>query len=288
MKTLLLLLLSTGCWAADLDIFLVGGQSNAVGYGDSTKSPKVFPGQCLAYHQGVIKDANDPVGNAFTGSAWPSFCRAYHSLTRRAVMVVPAAVGGSAQCAQADAGYGNWDAAGTLTNRALGLLTEALDAAQAAGWTTHYRGMIWNQGETDGDAMNFSKITIEQYRTALLSMWRRMRAARPGSALFIIRLGSEAVGMTPASWDKIRQGQEDVASYFGVSDDIHVVFRGCAYFSAYGLSNPKSTAIHYNQLGYNLMGRYAAIYIATDGMLVDSMLIEGVYPNAVRTQVFTN
>ncbi len=45
-----------------VDVFLIGGQSNAVGHGSSASSPVVPAGKVLQWVTGNITDANDPVG----------------------------------------------------------------------------------------------------------------------------------------------------------------------------------------------------------------------------------
>src|SRR5271166_2666730 len=100
-----------------IDVFPIGGQSNALGQAPMStlsQSPHVPSGKVLQYYLGSISDANDPVGNSVYGSAWPSFGITYYNATGRNVAFVPAAVGATGQSSKADVGLGNWDASGTL------------------------------------------------------------------------------------------------------------------------------------------------------------------------------
>lgn len=86
----------------DIDVFLVAGQSNAQGQGDSSLSPIPQSGTVYQYYNSVFEEAQDPIGNAATGSAWPSFGIKWNNLTKRKICFVPAAVPSSSQVAAAD------------------------------------------------------------------------------------------------------------------------------------------------------------------------------------------
>src|SRR5882757_664043 len=59
-----------------IDVFLIGGQSNAVGNpggGGAASSPDPQSGTVYQYYSGSFSAVTDEVGAANTGSAWPSF-----------------------------------------------------------------------------------------------------------------------------------------------------------------------------------------------------------------------
>ncbi len=97
-----------------VDVFLIAGQSNALGEGDSTQSPAVAPNTVFQYFDNVLSAGSDPVGGAHTGSAWPAFGDAYYATNNRRIVLVPFAFANTAQLAAADIGNGNWQPGSTL------------------------------------------------------------------------------------------------------------------------------------------------------------------------------
>lgn len=134
-----------------IDVFAIGGQSNAQGQGgDATLSPIVPVGKVLQYSSGSISAGNDPVGNASPSSAWPAFGVVYNEATGRPVLFVPSASGGSNQSASATVGTTHWDLGGALAPALIANVTAAMAAARAAGYTPTYRGILWCEGENPG------------------------------------------------------------------------------------------------------------------------------------------
>ena len=136
-----------------IDIFLIAGQSNATGVpDDAVGSPQVPAGVVLQYYEGRISDANDPVGNASPGSAWPAFGISYRARTGRRVMFVPASVPASSMSRAGDFfSKGHWDDSGTLFSASV---KQADDALRAAGPAARFMGVLWDQGESDGLSIN--------------------------------------------------------------------------------------------------------------------------------------
>lgn len=179
-----------------LDVFLLAGSSNTVGWSGSTGSaPAVPPGMVIRYnHDGTISDANDPQvsavsastnWNSQTGSMWPAFGIAYG----RRVGLVMTAVGGSTQCAAADfgVGNGNWQDTGPGSNYANSLIAinAALAAFTAAGYTPTFRGTIINElGVNDAIQIDAGISTVGQYTAAFTAMAANYRAATIGGAVY--------------------------------------------------------------------------------------------------------
>src|SRR6185369_5017169 len=229
-----------------IDVFLIGGQSNAQGFSiTATTSPSVPSSSVLQYYNSTISTANDPVGNANGGSAWPSFGVVYNAATGRKICFVPAAVGGSSQCAAADIGNGNWDTTGALYTTSITLLNAAIAALTAAAYTPVFRGVLWCQGETDALAIKASTITQATYKAALIAMIARYRATT----------------INGTSYPQIRVAQGQVASA-----DLHtkIAFSNAVDFPDLGLSQ---STVHYTQDGYNMMGERMASAVISDPML---------------------
>ncbi|HEY2071234.1 MAG TPA: sialate O-acetylesterase [Rhizomicrobium sp.] len=236
--------------AGPVDVFLVAGQSNAKGAGDASASPQVPADWVLEFYSNKIRIANDPVGGASTGSAWPAFGIAYHTATGRRILFVPCAVGSTAQEAAADSGAGNWDVNSPLLADSMTEVDVAMAAAAKAGYAPVFKGVLWVQGERDGEAINNAMKGVSQagYETALKRMIATYRAHFGSTmAFFLFKTGTE-VGLPDTGFAAVRAAQEDV----GQSDPYaFVVFRG-AYDFWWRLL--MKTDVHYTQAGYNEMG----------------------------------
>lgn len=241
----------------ELDVFLVGGQSNAKGSDSSSAgSPTTTPGTCYQYSKGIISPGNDPVYPSMTGSAWPQFCVTYNSLTGHKVLIVSAALGATSQTVAADTGNGNWDTSGTLVAAAIADAQGAMKAAALSGFTPVFKGVLWSQGENDAVAINSALITQSTYVTAFENMINRYQLAFGSSTpLYIFRTGTQ-VGANDYGYAQIRSAQSIVAN---ASPYTQVVWYGAIDFPALGLMDTtQGTIIHYLQAGYNLMGMIGA------------------------------
>jgi hypothetical protein len=143
-----------------VDVYAIGGQSNAEGIGVSGQSITVPANAVFQAILGTISAANDPIGvgipggNAVTGSAWPSFGATYYALTGRKICFVPAAAGGTWQNGPAALTSGgtsvsHWDTGGTLAPRLITYFNQAITALQALGYVPRVMGILWCQGEND-------------------------------------------------------------------------------------------------------------------------------------------
>jgi hypothetical protein len=261
-----------------IDVFLIGGQSLAVGTdGDASLSPHVPVGKCFQYYNGVLSICNDPVGPSPDGSAWPSFALTYYAATGRKICLVPAGVGGTAQNAAAAAYLGSgtthWDVGGTLFPASVNLANAALAALIAGGYSPVYRGVLWAQGNADVSAYFNGAITADQYAVSLVTMIARYRSATiggttyPSMPFYIFALGgvgaANAFDASDLPYQPIRAKQYDVEV---AQPYTRVVFDNAVDFVLRGMMNvaPHNTE-HYTQSGYNEMGRIGATNIVTGG-----------------------
>lgn len=226
----------------DIDVFLIAGQSNAVGQGLSASwSPVAAPGVLEWNARNGITAGNDPVGNATFSSAWPAFGNLYNASTGRNICFVPAAVGGTWQSSVG--GSPNWDTTGTLYAASNILLGSALNALSTVGYNPIFKGILWCQGENDGASITIGTETQAQYKAALTTMianYRGMYGTK--MPFYIFRTGTNNL-QSDAAYAQIRQAQEDVAA----SDPYtHIVFRGAYYYQTlhYQIQG------QYNQMGY--------------------------------------
>lgn len=250
-----------------LDVFIVIGDSNAVGQGVSGTAPTVQTGTVLQYSAaGAISDANDPTlsavdaaQNANTGSCWPAFGNAYYRATRRKVGLVLCGVSGSTQTAAADFGSGNWDSTGTLFTAAVNAYTAAVAAFTAAGYSVSLRGVIPNLGANDAKQINASVIVVGDYQTALtnhLARWRSTLSI-PQLPIYLVRTGANLLEID-AGYAAVRAAQDTV-----VAADLYSRF---CFISTYDFvaRSMMSSGAHYTQPGYNELGEISAANIITD------------------------
>lgn len=258
------------CYAREpIAVFLSIGQSNGGGQGDGSHSTQIIPGTVLQYAPQICSgneflcDANDPVrrsspnrGATVGGSMWPSFGSVYYSLTKTKVLIVPATRGSTSTCESAATGSGDWSAGGKLIQVALAELESAKVAAYQRGFVPKIGGVIYNDGESDGDAIDSHLITRIDYRLCLTGLYFYLKRKIPDVPFYIVRLG--ATGNPSPGWDAVRDEQERLAkSYRGVM----IVSRLASCLHHLGLNNDDK--VHWSQWGLNLVGRQAAYSIAS-------------------------
>jgi hypothetical protein len=242
-----------------MDVFLIAGQSNSEGHGESG-GPPVPDGMAFAYFNGALTSGNDPVGNANPGSAWPAFMRTYVERTSRRVTVVPAAIGGTGQCSKVVASHGSWDDDGELWARSVGLLREAVAKLRESGADPAFRGILWSQGEADSYGILHGNETAADYEAALMRMivrYRNVPFIGPAMPFYIFRTGANSAGAGDF-FAPVRDAQERVAAR---DAQTIIVFRGAADFPARGMMRSGEHALHYNQAGLDLMGREGAEWV---------------------------
>jgi hypothetical protein len=231
-------------------VYLAAGQSNSVGAGDGY-GPRVPTGHVLQFWDGQVRDANDPVGMAQTGSAWPAFGTTYHQLTGADICVVSTGWGGSWQVAPADAAQENWDVSGKLFGRSIAIADAAIDALRSRGYAPRIGGILWAQGESDGASILHGKLSRETFSRALALMVGRFRHHYGKDVPFYIFLPAPGEGS-----DIIGELQEQ----FALNDSRStVVYRDTSTFLTRGLM--QHGLPHYKQAGYDDMGRVGATRI---------------------------
>lgn len=256
------LLLSCSVWKVQAAkyLFLVAGQSNAVGKGDASLSPALMPGTAYEYVYQVdsLRPLIDPVGaneldfeSAAAGSAWPAFARTFHQLTGDTIVLVPAARGGSScnEKAELDS-YGTWASSGKLFKNALRKVSAAMKKTGLP-----LSGIIWLQGERDANAINNGQLSQSAYEQSLKELIGRFRAAlHANTPIFIVKTGYYKDHPT-MGFDQVRASQGNIAKQM---DAVHIVFEGANLFINSGFMMDE---IHYNQGGLDKVGDSLAFKI---------------------------
>ena len=242
----------------EVDLFIVAGQSNALGIGTSAESPSSPHGFWINGSNAPVPLV-DPLGNVNTGSSWPSFSNEWRALTgRRSAFVYTAAVGSSLVAA----GTG-WNPTGNLRAQAVTAANQAIGVL--TGNPTYPLGnvyMVWLQGEQEAQTINGTTITGTTYKAALEDLATYFKAQIPSmQQMGVIHIsgpaGSTGAGATQQT--AIHLGYQEIraAQTRAIADhaDLTGAYDGSYHFVGRGLSKDGT---HYSQAGYNLNGKMAA------------------------------
>uniref|UniRef100_UPI00321767CA glycerophosphodiester phosphodiesterase family protein n=1 Tax=uncultured Draconibacterium sp. TaxID=1573823 RepID=UPI00321767CA len=236
-------------------LFMVAGQSNAVGVGDKNLSEKTELNTAFEYNAETneFEQLNDPVGSSYLGfqkaedgSFVPAFAKAFYETSNEAVYVVMAAKGGSACHNLAETNnWGNWSTSGSLFENSV---LKARKAEEKSGLSLS--GIIWSQGENDGAAISQGLISKEDYKNSLTDLIARYRREFGEKLTFgIIETGRN--NENPEA-DKgfaiVREVQREVAKEDPFT---HIFYAKTEKFPEYNLM---VDAVHYNQTALNDIG----------------------------------
>lgn len=240
----------------EIDMFVIAGQSNAVGRGDILEATSPVASTTYQYYNGVITEiysGNKYVGRAINGvgygSAWTQFALTYYQKTGHKVAFVPGASGGSSLLAVNDSGSGNWSPTGTLYADSVASTTNAILAFKQRGYKVNLIGVLWDQGEQDA-AGGSSQV---DYKTALTQLYNNYKIDLGSSIrFFVFQTGAPTTNINSIDWYNIREAQRQMVDE---NTDAYMVFWGAMDFVYTG---KMLDAVHYNQTGYNEMGLVGA------------------------------
>lgn len=259
---LLFILFLTACNRNEKKLFIVAGQSNAMGVGDSTQS--VFENSNNYEYNSKFDSfvpLKDPVGQnhlgfqvAKTGSFIPSFAHHYTEITENAVYIVQWAKGGSALNKKAETNnWGNWSQDGKLLKNSFRKIDSAISKAGVQP-----AGIIWAQGENDGSAIGKGILTDEEYEQSLKELISHYEKKYGKHIPFIIiETGRHtSCEKCDAGFEVVRKLQKKVAEndeniYIGYDETDEFIKRNW-------LKDP----VHYNQKALNHIGKKLAIFIS--------------------------
>lgn len=242
-------------------LFLLAGQSNAGGLGDSAMSNQHLNARAYEYDVQLdkIKPLKDPAGQKWKslekvngrGTILPAFTKQLSTLWNKDILVVHAARSGSSCNLKAElAQYGTWDTTGKLffdTEEKTRL------AEKASG--LKLSGILWMQGERDANAIHDGKLQPAEYKAALLDLINRFRKSfGEKTPFYIIQTGYQS-GRIQDGNDVVRVIQQDVAKEL---KGVYVVYSETNLFFERGWMHD---FVHYNQKGLDDIGFKSAIAI---------------------------
>ena len=241
-------------------LFLLAGQSNAVGQGDSAKSVLPLAGTAFEFdaEAGSFMPLRDPAGKpwklfqrAGTGSVAPAFARKFHELSGQKVYMVTAARGGASCAAKAELSfYGTWDESGYLFPQAI---EKTRMAEKAAG--VKLSGIIWMQGERDANAFVSAQIVASDYEGAFLRLIQRFRKEF-GEVIpvYIVQTGFQQ-DKSPEGCQMVRDVQQKVSRKM---KRVYLAYTETDVFAQRGWFKDN---VHYNQEALNDIGDHLASFV---------------------------
>ncbi|OWQ54779.1 hypothetical protein CEE60_07210 [Stenotrophomonas maltophilia] len=253
-------------------VFVIAGQSNAQGIGYPPRSPSIPAGVAYQYSANVLVPlVGDPVGNADTASAWPSFVNEFYRRTSMGVVLVPAAAGNSgltlAASAPAVGGNGvNWTAEGGRRTFAMDRLQAAVNALNNASIAWRFGGVLWSQGERDSRCLpnatsNPGVITEQEYAVAFdgLLSYFNSRIGNEKWPFILAMTGGDDEGIDANALASMRALQREIANTrsqvrLGWTGAFNLIARGLMRKHDFPDGTSSQNRSHYSQQGYNEMG----------------------------------
>ncbi len=239
------------------DIFVVYGQSNAVGYAQDTYGfPDVIDGAMFFdYKDNQIKKITKALpyssGNVSTGHAWATFANEYIRRTGRKVLIIPCAKGESSIVELSKP----LTPSNTVYDKMISSFNSAMIVANRDGISIGYKSILFHQGETDM-TLGTKK---QEYQNKLDQLIRDMRSDMGLDKCFLYRVGCPQ-NRKEMSWYAMQTAQDYLCQSY---DWMVMAYSGCGTFTiGNGLLRE---GVHYTQNGYNVMGHKSA------SVIVDSL-----------------
>lgn len=251
--------------AGPCDVWILAGQSNMRGRGDSSLSPTVEVGAGYEWRSGGLVHLEDPVAsnssvhNAQTGCMAPAFVNAFTSVSERPSIVVPCAAGGSGLLpGTREQNVNSWEDGGNRYNTCISRAEQALLDLDNDGWTPAEVHVLWHQGEADAESYPSPDTLEADYTAGMIDLLGRFRSDLSLASLniYVWRLGNKVARAD--DYAKVRAAQDAACE----TDGLVMAYTRCVDFAALGWMQPDDT--HYTQPGYNDMGTLGAAVVAAD------------------------
>ena len=232
------------------DVFVIYGQSNAVGWAQDTPGfPSVIHRKALWFDvrnssiKKIVKGMYYSSTQTSTGHAWASFANEYIKRTGRGVIIIPCAFGGSSVNDLSKP----TTPANTLYDKMSASVTACIASMASNDYPIGNRYAIWNQGEQDANAgtgrvdyMNlFGKLITDMTSDFSLNKF------------FVSILGTPVIYAQEVRLNRIKQAQRDVCMS---RVDTVICSTVQEKFTINNGLLQTTDNVHYTQYGYNLMG----------------------------------
>lgn len=250
-------------------LFIVAGQSNAVGSGGAPSVEVAdYAGQYWDWSKisaPVLRPLRDPVYRSYNKSSWPAFGREFFALTGRKVVILNVAWGGAYVTNYG--GDNTWYGENSIRRQSASTQYQALTAElgeEGTDWTLG--GLLWIQGEAEasGIANEVSGVSVATYLSGTQDVFAFFRSLTGNSNLpiYISQIGAYKYEITSpklhTAYEAIRKAQKTLVNE---NKKVFMAFDGAETFLRAGYMYDN---IHYNQKGYNIIGKAFARFISNN------------------------
>jgi len=258
-----------------VDIFCIAGQSNARGTGLTTGGtseygkyvdPEYFFTPTANIPETPFFEVSDNIrlknvrfkgattnilvaeqDNPSIGSAYPSFCREYYEKTGREAIIISSAIGGTSLL-----NANEWDPSNYQNNIArkpIEILPLLINKLKKYGYTINKKNILWCQGESDvsGGA------TQQQYYDKFLQLHDLYINIGGYDNFFYVSIADN--NYPSLNSDNIINAQRILQ--IARPNTLFLVFDN-RMFTTFGSGLLQSDNVHYQQQGYNIMGKESA------------------------------
>ncbi|WP_186430876.1 sialate O-acetylesterase [Clostridium sp. BSD9I1] len=230
----------------EIDIFLVYGQSNAMGYAGNSVGDPTYKTPNVTVWDGTkeIPLTNympTSQGEISTGGAWVAFANEYARQTGRKAILANCAKG-SQSIASLSKGSTN-ALYSKLVEWTNAIKTHITDKNKIVGKVA----ILWCQGEADAIAQT----TRASYETSISALWTNIKADIGANSFNIFTVGFYNDNTKKYGW-QIQNAQRNFSK---ANTDVFIVFDNIDSLAG---NNMKVDGVHLNQYGYNFMGEIGA------------------------------
>ena len=186
-------------------LWIVAGQSNAVGYAQPAYEAAKYCGSFWYWYNsaGELRPLKDPTCGLLAayqnfGSAWPSFARTFFELTGRKVALLNVARGGSAVTSPFSNTWYGEDEGNELRVNATTQFNAMATALGTANDDYVLGGLLWIQGEAETSGLVAENVTVSEYKSGTLDVFRFFRelTSTPNLPIFISQIGYQSTVKT--------------------------------------------------------------------------------------------
>ena len=241
------------------DLFIVAGQSNAVGSGGTPPLEDAsWAGSFWNWKDQSNKKLSplkDSVYSSNQRSAWPAFGRKWFEITGRKVLILNVAKGGAVVTDTRPgtdmSWYGDDAPCRQVATREWTALIQHL-TTENIDYTL--RGLIWSQGEWDARYIESGASSREAYKYGTIDVFDYFAelTETPKLSIFISETGFEENCFKQASrmaaYQEVQKVQSEIADE---RENCWMAYTGAKYFMP---ARMNKDYVHYNQAGYNDMG----------------------------------
>ena len=250
-------------------LFIVAGQSNAVGVGANPYEKAEYCGNYWAWRTQASKSLQpiaDPMYPSSGRSPWPAFARHFFELTGRKVILLNVASGGSAVTPiKSNSWYQDDSITSTLRTNA----TREYGDLQAflADQEIEYglNSMIWIQGQAEVSMIGNGQLDVQDYIDGTLDVFDYFQTLTGNSALKIY-MPKTAYSRSTTPGSKLKKGYDAVRSAQDlICETTENVFMAAGELpQSYWYADYMYDGNHYSQKGYDSMGEAFARFITSN------------------------